>query len=137
MVKKKSKHRNVADRGTEQLLFKEEGQHYAQATKVLGSGRFIVICDDGIERIGKLRGSMRRSEWVSVGTLVLISLRDFGDHASDKADILHRYSDTAAKQLRKYGELEWLEEKKRRECASDEDEEIIFDDGSDLDIDDV
>ena len=130
MAKKKSKHRNTADREKEEtLVFKAEDQHYAIVTKSLGSGRFELGCDDGVERIGKLRGNMRRSQWVSVSSIVLISLRDFED--SNKADILLKYSETSTKYLRRYGELEWLT---RKEGHDDDDDEVVFEEDEDIDI---
>jgi translation initiation factor 1A len=131
MPKKKSKHRNVADRTKEDaLVFKADGQYYAHVIKSLGGGRFDIECDDGVQRIGKLRGNMRRSQWVSAGCIVLVSLREFED--SKKADILLKYSDTAAKHLRRYGELEWL--KKRDDVDDDDDDGIEFEDDDDIDF---
>jgi translation initiation factor 1A len=129
MPKKKSKHRNVADREKEEaVVFKAEDQYYANVTKSLGGGRFDLECDDGVQRIGKLRGNMRKSQWVSVGCIVLVSLRDFeGDAASGKADILLKYSDSAAKHLQRYGELDWLLKKARCDSDNDEDDDIEFD----------
>jgi translation initiation factor 1A len=121
----------VADREKEEaLVFKGEDQHYAQVTKTLGGGRFDLDCDDTVQRIGKLRGNMRRSQWVAVGCIVLISLREF-DTASAKADILLKYSDSAIKYLRKYGELEWLA--KKTQC--EEEDDIVFEDDDDIDVD--
>ena len=137
MPKKKSKHRNTADSSKEEIVFKEDEQYYAQVTKNLGCGRFDITCDDGIQRIGKLRGNMRKSQWVTVSSMVLVSLREFGESSCPKADILLKYSDTAVKQLKKYGELDWIVERKRvAEPTSDDDEDgIIFeDDDGELDI---
>lgn len=133
MVKKKSKHRNTADRSHEEVVFKDDDQQYALVVKSLGAGRFELTCDDGLTRIGKLRGSMRRSEWVAAGNIVLISLREFGEHSAGKADILMRYTETAVRQLRRYGELEWMADAKDKEGAEDE-EDIVFED-EDGDID--
>ena len=138
MVKKKSKHRNTADRSHEAVVFKEDDQHYAVATKSLGAGRFELTCDDGTTRLGKLRGNMRRSQWVSAGSVVLISLRDFGSADDDmkhcKADILLKYSDTAIKQLRRYGELNWMTDAAATSDVEDEDI-IVFEDDGDQPID--
>ena len=137
MPKKKSKIRNTADRGREELIFKDDEQHYAHVIKSLGSGRFDIECDDGTARIGKLRGNMRKSQWVSAGCIVLVSYRDFENDAP-KADILLKYSDVAAKQLRRYGELEWLKIKVDRGAETDDDDAddlVVFGDGDDdLDI---
>lgn len=131
MPKKKSKVRNVADRSREELVFKDEDQHYAHVVKSLGSGRFEIECDDGTARVGKLRGNMRKSQWVSAGAVVLVSYRDFGSDtaAEGKADILLKYSDAGIKQLRRYGELDWLVKKTRAEDDDDTDGDdlVVFD----------
>jgi translation initiation factor 1A len=72
MPPKRKKHVNRAYSGTKEVLFKEDECHwYALALKALGDRRFRLLCDDGVERIGKLRGNMRRRQFVSAGTLVL------------------------------------------------------------------
>jgi len=108
-IGKKKKHRNVADRdGDKELIFKDETgeQLYAIVQKSLGSSRFTLLCDDGTERIGRLRGKMRRSEWVSTGCVVLATTRE-GD--AMKLDILMKYCDAHVRLLKKYGELHGFE----------------------------
>ena len=61
------------------------------------------MCEDAIERIGKIRGSMRRSEWISVGDVVLVSLREFQD---TKCDVLMRYSLDEVRKLKRLGGLD-------------------------------
>lgn len=80
----------------------EDGQSYAVVTAMLGNGRLRARCEDTVERMCKIRGSMRRSEWISVGDLILVGLRAFQD---DKADVLHRYPHEDVRHLRKLGEL--------------------------------
>jgi len=106
MPQKKKKHVNRAYSGSKEVLFKEDDEHhYAIALKVLGDRRFSLLCDDGTERIGKLRGNMRRSQFVGAGTIVLVAERMEGDL---KVDIFHKYPDVHVKMLRRYGELEEL-----------------------------
>lgn len=83
------------------LVVCEDGQTYARVTKMLGNGRLHAVCVDGTQRLCKIRGSMRKREWVHVGDLVLLALRDFQD---DKADVVFRYTDAEARDLRKRGE---------------------------------
>lgn len=54
----------------------KDGQMLARVLKKLGDRRFRVYCNDNRERLCKLAGSMRKSEWVSEGAVVLVSLRD-------------------------------------------------------------
>jgi len=87
---------------SKELLFKDDDQYYAHVLRALGDRRFAILTDEGIEMVGKLRGSMRRREYVSPGCVVLCSLRP---EEGGKSDILHKYTDQHVKLLRKYGEL--------------------------------
>mmetsp|Transcript_29830 Transcript_29830/g.30264 ORF Transcript_29830/g.30264 Transcript_29830/m.30264 type:complete len:143 (-) Transcript_29830:173-601(-) len=84
------------------LLFKEDGQEYAQVTKMLGDGRVALMCYDGVQRQGLIRGTMRRRVWINTGDIVLLGLREFQE---DKADVIHKYSTEEARNLQAYGEL--------------------------------
>lgn len=54
----------------------EQEQMFGQITKNHG-GTFGVLCSDGITRLGKLSGSMKKGPRLSEGSYVVISLRDF------------------------------------------------------------
>lgn len=54
----------------------EADQMFAQITKNHG-GAFSVLCSDGIVRLGKLSGYMKKGPRLSEGSFVVISLRDF------------------------------------------------------------
>ncbi len=54
----------------------ETDQMFAQITKNHG-GSFSVLCSDGIIRLGKLSGYMKKGPRLSEGSYVVISLRDF------------------------------------------------------------
>ena len=41
-------------------MFKEDGQEYAQVTKMLGNGRLEAQCFDGEKRLAHIRGKMRK-----------------------------------------------------------------------------
>jgi initiation factor 1A len=71
---KKGKH----DGAEAQLLECNEGQNqmYGRAMKSLGNRRFRIFCNDNKERVCKVCGSMRKSQWVEPGSIVLISIRD-------------------------------------------------------------
>lgn len=71
---KKGKH----DNSESQIPECNEGQNqmYGRAMKSLGNRRFKIFCNDNKERICKVCGSMRKSQWVEPGSIVLISIRD-------------------------------------------------------------
>merc|ERR1719445_2078039 len=58
------------------LVFKEDGQEYAQVTKMLGNGRLEAMCFDGVKRLCHIRGKLRKKVWINQSDIVLIGLRD-------------------------------------------------------------
>lgn len=72
-----------------EILFKDDSSRYAFVVENHGNYHFKVQCDDGAERLGVLRGSMRKRVWVRRSDIVLVTLRDFQD---DKVDIVHKYT---------------------------------------------
>lgn len=110
-----------------------EGLMYAVATKMLGSGRLMARCADGAERLAKIRGSMRKSEFIRVTDLLLVSTRDFQE---SKVDVLFRYNAAEARMLKRWGEVPATLMKEEREegdgsgdddCVGFENEEFIDD----------
>ncbi|TIB77857.1 hypothetical protein E3Q23_01052 [Wallemia mellicola] len=100
--KNRRRGKNDNENDKRELLFKEEGQEYAQVSRMLGNGRLEASCFDGVKRLGHIRGKMRKKVWVGAGDIVLLSLREFED---EKADIIHKYSPDEARALKQYGEL--------------------------------
>merc|ERR1711998_772750 len=76
----KSKKRGKKTGGDDkrELVFKEEGQEYAQVLKMLG-------------RV-----------WIGQGDIILLGLREFQD---EKADVIMKYAADEARNLKVYGEL--------------------------------
>lgn len=101
---------------------REDGQMYARVLRMLGGGRLQAMCDDGTERMCKIRGSMMGRQWVGVGDVVLVSRRDCDD---GRADVLFKYQVPEVEQLRKWGEPVTFEPRHR-----DDDDDI----GDDVDI---
>ena len=60
------------------------GQMLGRAMKKLGDRRFRVFCNDNVTRICKLAGSMRKSDWVDEGVIVLIGTRELGNASMGK-----------------------------------------------------
>ena len=102
-----------------ELLFAEPGQTYGKVTAILGQGRFTVMCHDGCDRMGILRGNMHRRQWVRADSTVLLGLRDF---EAGKADILHVYQHTEVRMLQQYGELAGIAEEEKDDDGIDFDE---------------
>ena len=107
-----------------QIEFKDHGQEYGQVTKMLGNGRVRVSCFDNKERLGIIRGKMRKRVWIEIGDVILISLRDFQD---DKADVIGKYSSEEARYLKRSGEIPPNAKLGGFHDANSEDEDCAFD----------
>jgi len=73
------------------------------AVKLLGFDRVMVKCQDGHERLCRIRGKIKRRVWIREGDIVLVSPWDF--QSESKGDIFWRYTRAQADWLRKNGYL--------------------------------
>ncbi|XP_010488695.1 PREDICTED: eukaryotic translation initiation factor 1A-like [Camelina sativa] len=100
--KNRKRGKNEADDEKRELIFKEDGQEYAQVQRMLGNGRCEAMCIDGTKRLCHIRGKMHKKVWIAAGDIVLVGLRDYQD---DKADVILKYMSDEARLLKAYGEL--------------------------------
>ena len=54
------------DKEKGELIFKEDGQEYAQILKMLGNGRCETYCFDGIKRLCHIRGKMKKKIYTNI-----------------------------------------------------------------------
>lgn len=120
---KKHKRGKNQVREARELLLKEDQQEYAVAEKMLGDGRIKMQCMDGGNRIGIIRGKMRKKVWINPGDLILIGLREF---QNSKADVIHKYSPEEARKLKKMGEVAETMRNREEETEDKEDDECAF-----------
>jgi translation initiation factor 1A len=73
------------------------------AKTMLGFDRLRVTCQDGKERLCRIRGKMKRRMWIRVGDIVLVSPWDF--QSDTRGDIIWRYKRNQADWLRRKGYL--------------------------------
>jgi len=111
-----------------ELVFKEDGQEYAQVTKMLGNGRLEATCFDGIKRLCHIRGKLRKKVWINQSDIILVGLRDYQDA---RADVILKYSADEARNLKSYGEFP--ENVKINETVNFDPEAV----GDDIEFDDV
>jgi len=71
------------------------------AVKLLGFDRVLVKCQDGNERLCRIRGKMKRRVWIRQGDVVLVSPWDF--QSDKRGDVIWRYTRAQAELLRKKG----------------------------------
>jgi len=73
------------------------------AVRLLGFDRVSVKCQDGHERLCRIRGKMKRRVWIREGDVVLVSPWDF--QSDSRGDIIWRYTRGQADWLRRNGYL--------------------------------
>jgi translation initiation factor 1A len=87
----------------EQLVLPAKTDVLGVAIKLLGFDRVLVKCQDGNERLCRIRGKMKRRVWIREGDIVLVSPWDF--QSDKKGDLFWRYTKAQSEILRKRGFL--------------------------------
>jgi translation initiation factor 1A len=73
------------------------------AIKLLGFDRIMVKCQDGHDRLCRVRGKLKRRVWIRLGDIVLVSPWDF--QSDTRGDIYWRYRKNQTEWLRSKGYL--------------------------------
>ncbi len=81
---------------------RSRGEIFGVASQLLGAARIRAMCEDGISRMGRITGKMKKKMWIREGDLLI--LRPWG-FQEGKSDILFRYSRTQATYLARRGLL--------------------------------
>jgi translation initiation factor 1A len=96
--------RKVKNEGSlQKMLLPSANDVLGVASRVLGAERFLVKCQDGKERLCRIRGKMKRRAWVREGDIVLVSPWDF--QSDKRGDIFWRYRKNQTEWLRGHGYL--------------------------------
>ena len=98
MGKKKITHERV-----DQMVLPSKNDVLGIAVKMLGGERIMVKCQDGKERLCRIRGKMKRRVWIREGDVVLVSPWDF--QTDTRGDVVWRYTHAQAETLRRKGYL--------------------------------
>jgi len=94
--------KNVLSEGElNQLVVPSANDILGVAIKLLGYDRILVKCQDGNERLCRIRGKMKRRVWIREGDVVLVSPWDF--QSDKRGDLIWRYTRAQAEMLRKKG----------------------------------
>jgi translation initiation factor 1A len=71
-----------------ELVLPEQGELLGRVQKISGGNQVLVQCTDGMVRLCRIRGKMKRRMWIREGDIVLVSPWDFD---TKRADIVWRY----------------------------------------------
>jgi translation initiation factor 1A len=93
----------ISEEEMDELVLPSGSDVLGVAMKLLGYDRVLVKCQDGHERICRIRGKLKRRFWIRVVDVVLVSPWDF--QYETRGDIIWRYTKGQAEHLRKMGLL--------------------------------
>lgn len=77
---------------------KNGGEMFGIVDKMLGGSRMIVLCEDGITRVARIPGKIKKKIWIKEGDVVIVKPWEF---QNEKADVVYRYSSTQLIYLKK------------------------------------
>jgi len=77
---------------------KWNNEQFAIAELMLGANHIRVQCIDGISRMGRIKGKMKKRTWIREGDTLIVAPWSFQD---SKCDIIYRYLKPQTEWLRK------------------------------------
>jgi len=77
---------------------KRNNEQFAMAELMMGANHIRVRCHDGVTRMGRIKGKIKKRAWIREGDIVLVTPWSFQD---EKCDIIYRYLPPQADWLRK------------------------------------
>ncbi len=86
-----------------ELVYPRENEVLGVVVKLLGFDRIMVKCQDGAERLCRIRGKMKRRVWIREGDIVIVSPWEF--QTDTRGDVVWRYTHSQADTLRRKGIL--------------------------------
>jgi translation initiation factor 1A len=102
-VEKVGKKKVKNESALHKMLLPSANDVLGMAVKMLGGERILVKCQDGKERLCRIRGKLKRRVWVREGDIVLVSPWDF--QSDTRGDIFWRYRRNQTEWLRNKGYL--------------------------------
>jgi len=73
-------------------------EQFALAEMMMGANHIRVQCMDGVTRMGRIKGKIKKRAWIREGDILIVVPWSFQD---EKCDILYRYLPPQADWLRK------------------------------------
>jgi translation initiation factor 1A len=93
----------ISEEELKEMVLPAPDQVLGIVTQMLGYDRLMVKCNDGHERVCRIRGKMKRRVWIKVGDVVLVAPWDF--QSETKGDVIWRYTESQANWLKNKGYL--------------------------------
>ena len=84
---------------------KKELEMFGLLVQLHGSDQVRVLCEDGIERMCRIPGKMRKKVWLREGDVVIVKLWEI---QKSRADVVWRFFGAQVEQLRRKGYLKNL-----------------------------
>ncbi|MCQ8893964.1 MAG: translation initiation factor eIF-1A [Methanolinea sp.] len=81
---------------------KRNREMFAQAELMMGANHIRVKCYDGVTRLGRIKGKIKKKIWIREGDILIVIPWSFQD---DKCDIVYRYTGPQVEWLRRNGYL--------------------------------
>jgi len=81
---------------------KRNKEMFAQAELMMGANHIRVKCYDGVTRMGRIKGKIKKKVWIREGDILVVIPWSFQD---DKCDIIYRYTGPQVEWLRRNGYL--------------------------------
>jgi translation initiation factor 1A len=97
------KRKVISEEAIEHMVLPSGNDVLGTAARLLGYDRILVKCQDGKERLCRIRGKLKRRVWIRVGDIVLVSPWDF--QSDTRGDIFWRYRKNQTEWLRSHGYL--------------------------------
>ena len=97
------KRKIISEEELENIVLPAANDVLGLTVKMLGFDRILVKCQDGKERLCRIRGKLKRRVWIRMGDIVLVSPWDF--QSDKRGDIFWRYRKNQTDILRQKGYL--------------------------------
>ncbi|MBE0521782.1 MAG: translation initiation factor eIF-1A [Candidatus Methanoperedenaceae archaeon] len=81
---------------------KHEGEVLATVESLLGANKLRVRCMDGVVRLARIPGKIKKRVWIREGDVIIVVPWDFQD---DKADVIWKYRPPQVNWLERKGYL--------------------------------
>jgi len=81
---------------------KRNNEMFGMADLMLGANHIRVKCFDGVTRVGRIKGKIKKRVWIREGDVLIVIPWSFQD---EKCDIVYRYTGPQVEWLRRNGYL--------------------------------